>query len=909
MEGNLYQLTKSRKGRPLAAGLVASLLKQMLQGLHHIHQSGYFHRDMKPENLLITTTGLADYPPYIAPQHINNPSMANRPPEKDVVAVVKIADFGLARETRSKPPYTEYVSTRWYRAPEVILRSRDYSHPVDMWAIGTILSEMVNLKPLFPGQSEVDQVFRICEILGDPTSDYGVDSGTRIKGGGYWDRATKMAKAVGFSFPKIPPIQFESLYDRNLIPYQLVDMMADLMRYDPRIRLTTAQCLEHPYFVHVAPMLEATPVVAVTNHIRQQIQQSIPQQQIVYSLPTPSSAHSYGLPAPNSASFPAPRNVPSSHTSQTQASQFSRASFEQRPQLAPGSSASYSSHQSPLSHPPHHLSQSTSSADYAALQQQQQQRDRQVSMPHSLISNDSVGLGSMHMVQSTSVTSPSVGYPESVNDVSMDGADETALAANGAAMNGHHHHHSSGRNSPSSVSLYSHNQSPKDVLPPPQVAHQLPPPHPHHYASPYQQSLRQGVNGYTGSTHSGSLYNPSVYSGVSAHSGGSGGRRGSAGGASTFYDGSIFEGIAPTRAASILSLPVAYGEAPPSPNFAMPSNYPSSIHSHQAPSNLGPGTLPHIAALRRARTDADNVSVDFEREAIQRSQNHPHPSNPVVAIQGVPKSDSQESLKASKGKKSWMSNLLGNNNSNSSAGSSAASTHSAQPHYHPQQQPLIHASSYAGSSASSASLHHYPSNAAPSISGSSLKRTPSERSIHQLEQPPTRFEQQQQQQPAAVAAALPLDPKKAKKEAERLAKEAEKAKRELAQKAARDRARAVMQKRNALAQAADPLHSYGQMPPSASTSSNSAAASTSKSLSDKEKKILLEQRKQQAMMNGGKLPQIAEDPRLVDCISEELDAVSDLTDLRLVLQNEAASCTSIVAPVQPRCKIQSSSKR
>lgn len=877
MEGNLYQLTKSRKGRPLAAGLVASLLKQMLAGLHHIHQSGYFHRDMKPENLLITTTGLADYPAYIPPSSSSssipaNPSSSgastastnnNRPPEKDVVAIVKIADFGLARETMSKPPYTEYVSTRWYRAPEVILRSRDYSHPVDMWALGTILSEMVNLKPLFPGQSEVDQVFRICEVLGDPTTDYGKDENGRIRGGGYWDRSYKMAKSVGFSFPKIQPINFYSLYDQHLVPLQLIDMMADLMRYDPKIRLTTIQCLDHPYFRQVTPLLEPTPIPAVPNHIRQQQQQqqqqqlAQQQQQKVYSLPTPSSAHSYGLPDPNSASFPSPRNVPSSHT---QASQISRAGFERRhhypsgmPQPAPGSAASYQS-----SPQPHAIS-----PEYHALQQQQAQqlpRDRQVSVPHSLMSNDSVGLGGMHVVHGGSAPSPAVGYPESVNDVSMDGADET-MSPTSVAMNGGQHHqqilHQMGRASPAPSSVYSLGREGSTTLPPPHISHQqaspqLPPPHPHHYAPSYQQQLRQGINGYPGSTHSGSLYNPSVYSGISAHSGGSGGRRGSAGGASTFYDGSIFEGIAPTRAASILSLPVTYGEAPPSPNFAMPSNYPTSIHSHQQiPSNLGPGgAMARHASLRRARTDADNVSVDFEREALQRSQNN-HPSSASIhaanlaAAAGVPKSDSQESLKApnTKGKKSWMSNLLGsnNNNNNNASNSSSASTHS-QPQYHPQQQPLIHPSGYAPSASSSASVSHF---SIAGTSGSSLKRTPSERSMHAPEQPPT---QPQPQQPI-----MPLDPKKAKKEAERLAKEAEKAKREAATKAARDRARAVMQKRNALAQAADPLHSYGQQ--------SVPAPSASKTLSDKEKKALLEQRKQQAIMNGSNLPQIAEDPR------------------------------------------------
>lgn len=202
MEGNLYQLTKSRKGRPLAGGLVASILHQILLGLHHVHSHGFFHRDMKPENLLITTTGLASYPPT---SHIMFPVLPTTPftLEKDVVCIVKLADFGLARETASKPPYTEYVSTRWYRAPEVLLRSRDYTNPVDLWALGTILAEMVTLKPLFPGQSEIDQVLRICHVLGDPVTDYGRDSRGRLRGGGTWQNGIKLAERVGFQWPKV----------------------------------------------------------------------------------------------------------------------------------------------------------------------------------------------------------------------------------------------------------------------------------------------------------------------------------------------------------------------------------------------------------------------------------------------------------------------------------------------------------------------------------------------------------------------------------------------------------------------------------------------------------------------------------------------------------------------------------
>lgn len=197
MEGNLYQLIKTRKGKPLAGGLVSSIFSQVVQGLHHIHSSGYFHRDMKPENLLVTTTGLYDY------RSVARDAPPDAPTERDVVVIVKLADFGLARETNSSPPYTEYVSTRWYRAPEVLLKSRNYSNPVDMWALGTIMAELVNLRPLFPGQSEFDQVARICEVLGDPVEDYGLDSRGKPVGGGKWAQGVRMARNAGFAFQPV----------------------------------------------------------------------------------------------------------------------------------------------------------------------------------------------------------------------------------------------------------------------------------------------------------------------------------------------------------------------------------------------------------------------------------------------------------------------------------------------------------------------------------------------------------------------------------------------------------------------------------------------------------------------------------------------------------------------------------
>ncbi|KAJ6621741.1 kinase-like domain-containing protein [Mycena sp. CBHHK59/15] len=251
MEGNLYHLVKARKGRPFAGGLISSIFRQMVSGLEHIHSSGYFHRDMKPENVLVTTTGLHDY------ASLSPTAPPNAPPEKDVVAIIKLADFGLAREIRSQPPYTVYVSTRWYRAPEVLLMSNNYSSPVDMWALGTIMAELINLRPLFPGQDTMDQLARICEVLGDPSDSYGYDANNNPIGGGPWPRGVQMAASNGFVFRRTQPKNIYALFPIEphypAIPVSLVHCIRDLLKYEPEARLTSRQCLDHAYLRETTP--------------------------------------------------------------------------------------------------------------------------------------------------------------------------------------------------------------------------------------------------------------------------------------------------------------------------------------------------------------------------------------------------------------------------------------------------------------------------------------------------------------------------------------------------------------------------------------------------------------------------------------------------------------------------------
>lgn len=221
MECSLYQLMKDRV-KLFSETEIRNWCFQVFQGLAYMHQRGYFHRDLKPENLLVS---------------------------KDVI---KLADFGLAREISSKPPYTEYVSTRWYRAPEVLLQSPTYGSAVDMWAMGAIMAELYTLRPLFPGSSEADEIYKICSVIGSPT-----ESG--------WAEGLQLASAINYQFPQLAGVHLSAL-----IPSASKDgicLINSLCTWDPCERPTALEALQHPFFqscYYVPPSLRSKPALART---------------------------------------------------------------------------------------------------------------------------------------------------------------------------------------------------------------------------------------------------------------------------------------------------------------------------------------------------------------------------------------------------------------------------------------------------------------------------------------------------------------------------------------------------------------------------------------------------------------------------------------------------------------------
>lgn len=131
-----------KEKRKLFENEIRIITKQILEGLEYLNNNGYIHRDIKPENFVINEKTLE----------------------------VKMIDFGTVKNIReTKPPYTSYVSTRWYRSPETVLRSNHYSYASDIFAVGCIMGELFNGNPLFTGTSEMDQLDAIFKLLGTPS--------------------------------------------------------------------------------------------------------------------------------------------------------------------------------------------------------------------------------------------------------------------------------------------------------------------------------------------------------------------------------------------------------------------------------------------------------------------------------------------------------------------------------------------------------------------------------------------------------------------------------------------------------------------------------------------------------------------------------------------------------------------
>lgn len=206
MDTDLHQIIRSNQ--ILSEEHSQYFLYQILRGLKYIHSANVIHRDLKPSNLLLNAN-----------------------------CDLKICDFGLARPTAENEFMTEYVVTRWYRAPELLLNSSDYTAAIDVWSVGCIFMELMNRKPLFAGKDHVHQMRLLIELLGTPTeSDLGFvrseDAKRYIRQLPSYPR-----QPLARVFPHVHPLA--------------IDLVEKMLTFDPTRRISVEDALAHPYFARL----------------------------------------------------------------------------------------------------------------------------------------------------------------------------------------------------------------------------------------------------------------------------------------------------------------------------------------------------------------------------------------------------------------------------------------------------------------------------------------------------------------------------------------------------------------------------------------------------------------------------------------------------------------------------------
>jgi serine/threonine protein kinase len=201
MDTDLHTVIRSKQR--LCDDHVNHLVYQLLCGLHYIHSAGVLHRDLKPSNLLTN-------------------------PHCDL----RLCDFGLARGLGEV--MTDYVVTRWYRPPELLLLCQTYDYAVDMWGVGCLAVELMTRQALFPGRDYIHQLNLITDVLGTPKAEDLV----AVKS----DDALRYIQSMPRKRPALP-----AAYCGTTSP-QFIDFVTKILQIDPKKRLSAAGAMQHPYF-------------------------------------------------------------------------------------------------------------------------------------------------------------------------------------------------------------------------------------------------------------------------------------------------------------------------------------------------------------------------------------------------------------------------------------------------------------------------------------------------------------------------------------------------------------------------------------------------------------------------------------------------------------------------------------
>lgn len=206
METDLHRIIYSKQ--PLTIDHIQYFVYQILRGLKYIHSANVIHRDLKPSNLLLKSN-----------------------------CDLKICDFGLARgvEDEQSGGLTEYVVTRWYRAPEIMLACQEYTSAIDMWSVGCIFAELLARSPLFPGEDYIAQLRLICEKLGKP-AEKDLDFVT-----------SERAKRFMNSLPNKPPPPFTEQFHAHRNEKEALHLLKKMLEIHPKKRISIEKALEHPF--------------------------------------------------------------------------------------------------------------------------------------------------------------------------------------------------------------------------------------------------------------------------------------------------------------------------------------------------------------------------------------------------------------------------------------------------------------------------------------------------------------------------------------------------------------------------------------------------------------------------------------------------------------------------------------
>lgn len=228
MDADLHTVIYSEQ--PLSSDHVQFFVYHILRALLYIHSANVVHRDLKPLNVLVNKN-----------------------------CDIKLCDFGLARGragfSQEDDDFlrTEYVGTRWYRAPEIVLTSMEYTAAVDIWSVGCILGELMGRAPMFRGSDFLDQIRSICEVLGTPN-----DEDLR-----FIPPENEAARNfIKTRFPSLPRKGWSEMFPQAT--QDQYDLLDKLLRFDPNCRMTSADALRHPY---LEGHLDEEDMIVASSHV------------------------------------------------------------------------------------------------------------------------------------------------------------------------------------------------------------------------------------------------------------------------------------------------------------------------------------------------------------------------------------------------------------------------------------------------------------------------------------------------------------------------------------------------------------------------------------------------------------------------------------------------------------------